>query len=66
MTNGSRTRMEAKEFWAKVQELRSQPTVRKRPPEGESCGTCRFYKSPKCTLKNKLVYKYNVCERHKK
>ena len=65
MSSGSRTRMEAKEFWAKVQELRSQ-SVRKRPPEGESCGTCRHYKAPKCTLKNKLVYHYNICERHEK
>ena len=62
---GNRTRMEAKEFWAKVQELRSQ-TTRKLPPEGESCATCFYYNNPKCTLKNKLVYKYNVCERHKK
>ena len=62
---GNRTRTEAKEFWAKVQELRAQPTVRKRPPEGESCGTCFYYNNPKCTLKNKLVYPYNVCEHWK-
>ena len=64
MTNGSRTRMEAREFWAKVQELRYQP-ARKRPPEGESCKTCSHYKAPKCKLKNKLVYHYNVCDHHK-
>ena len=64
MTSGNRTRKDAREFWAMVQELKAQ-LVRKRPPEGESCGTCKFYKYPKCTFKKKLVHSYNVCEHHR-
>ena len=63
--SGNRTRMEAKLFWASIQDLNAARATRKRPPEGESCKTCKHYKAPKCKLNNKLVYHYNVCDHHK-
>ena len=62
--SGNRVRCEAKAFWEKIGELRTQ-YPRKRAPEGASCKTCQHFKVPKCTAKNKLVNHYNVCERWK-
>lgn len=61
----NRVRRDAKEFWSMVQEIKHAP-VRKRPPEGESCKTCKFFNGIRCAAKKKLVNHYNVCERHQK
>lgn len=53
--------MEAKEFWAMIQDKHAMAPPGKRAPEGASCGTCKRYENGRCTLKKKAVDTYRIC-----